>query len=57
MKDKLSSVRFWFMALIFIISFLTVSDHLASPASQAVASQSGGSACAPCGAPCRLTEK
>lgn len=57
MKDKLSSVRFWFMALIVVISFLTISDHLTSPASHAIASQSGGSACAPCGAPCTLTEK
>lgn len=57
MKQTLSSARFWFIAIIFGISLLTLSDHLSSPASRAVASQSGGGACAPCGAPCTLTEK
>ena len=57
MRDKLSSARFWFIIIIFVVSFLTLSDHLSSPASNAVASQSGGNACAPCGAPCKLTEK
>ena len=57
MRDKLSSARFWFITIIFATSFLTLSDHLSSPASRAVASQSGGNACAPCGAPCTLTEK
>jgi hypothetical protein len=57
MKDMLSSARFWFIAIVIAISLIAISDHLASPASKAVASQSGGGACAPCGAPCTLTEK
>ena len=57
MKQTLASARFWFIAIILGISFLTLSDHLSSPASRAVASQSGGGACAPCGAPCTLTKK
>ena len=57
MRERLSSARFWLITIIFAISFLTLSDHLLSPASKAVASQSGGNACAPCGAPCTLTEK
>lgn len=57
MTERLSSARIWFIVIILAISFLTLSDHLSSPASRAVASQSGGGACAPCGAPCSLTEK
>lgn len=57
MNKFASSARHWFMAIILAVSLLALSDHLSSPASKAVASQSGGGACAPCGAPCALTEK
>ena len=57
MSVKILSPKFWFIMTIVLVSFLAVSDHLASPPSPDVASQSGNGACAPCGAPCILTEK
>ena len=47
-----------FLTLIIMLALSAVSDHLASPTSPAIASQSAGAkTCAPCGAPCTLTEK
>lgn len=47
-----------FLALILILALSAIGDHLTSPTSPAIASQSNGAqSCAPCGAPCTLTEK
>lgn len=55
--SNVSSAKKWFVCALLAVTFLALADHLTSPASYAIASQSGGgNSCAPCGAPCTLTE-
>ena len=54
---KYLSPKTTLIIILCVLSLFALGDHLVSPTSPAIASQSSGAqSCAPCGAPCTLTE-